>query len=67
MLQMKEQKTGISVSGLFRDMLVEHGLCDFETAVSLSNHFDSIIVQVDWLDTYNGTTFDKTFTPNKKN
>lgn len=60
-------ETGIRVSGLMRDYLVIAGI-DYDKAVELSQQFDEQIKEMDWLETYNGTTFEKSFTPslNKK-
>ncbi|MCL6578000.1 MAG: hypothetical protein K6T73_01255 [Candidatus Bathyarchaeota archaeon] len=53
---------GIEVSGLFRDLLVLYGH-PYKEAVEISKSLDQKLKGMDWLSLYDGTTFEKTYTP----
>jgi hypothetical protein len=62
-VKIMKQKIGLAVTATMRELLLQHGLCDFATAEAISQVFDEFLVDADWLETLNGTTFDKTFVP----
>jgi len=54
---------GIGVSGLIRDQAkVEFGVADKE-ATKFSDIIDRMLKDIEWVSLYDGTTFEKTFTP----
>jgi hypothetical protein len=53
---------GIGITAIVRDMLVLHGL-PFKEANDLATILDENITRQDFLFTYNGTTFTKTYDP----
>ena len=61
----KNDKIGRAVTATMRELLLQHNLCNFQTALNISTEFDTLIREADWLETLNGTTFDKTFDPMK--
>jgi hypothetical protein len=58
-----QNKVGRAVTATMRELLVKHNLCDFKTALEISTEFDALIKEADWLETLNGTAFDKSFVP----
>lgn len=61
LVDVEKEKCGIAVTALMREYL--NKFVDYTTAVELSNEFDATIRNADWLETLNGTTFDKGFCP----
>ena len=58
------QKVGYSVPRVVRDRLLVHELhIPYEEAVRLSELLDQQLKEADWLELYDGTTFEKTFVP----
>ncbi len=60
-----DRQFGYGVSGLMRDYMVRAGI-PYNDALNLSKEFDAQIVAADFLTTYNGTTFTKSFTPGQR-
>lgn len=58
-------KTGICISSVIRDILIDKGII-FPSAQDIAEEIDNKITKEDWLETFNGTTFEKTFTPKGK-
>lgn len=56
-------KNGIGITAIVRDMLMSHGGMPFKEACAFADILDARIVNMDFLFTYNGTTFSKTFDP----
>lgn len=54
---------GVSVPGIVRELLVQKRIMDYAEAVKFSEEVDRMIAKQDWLETLNGTTFEKTFVP----
>lgn len=44
---------------LFKDFLLQHGLCDYPRAQELASKFDRELRQCDIVETEDGTTFSK--------
>lgn len=69
-VKQSEEDTGtITLSGFFRDFLV-HKLSKYNIPYSeieeLSKEFDSRVMENSSLETYNGTTYDKVFSPSEE-
>lgn len=56
-------KHGVTVSGLARDLANSECFHDYEKAVKFSEKFDEKLKDADWLELYDGTTFQRSFTP----
>lgn len=61
-----EIKAGYRVSGLMRDYLIMAGI-DSKRAEQYAEQFNDQIKSADWLETFEGVTFDRGFVPEKCN
>jgi len=61
---MNEKPLGYSIPALVRELLVNRGWT-LQDATDFSREVDQHLVGADWLELYNGTTFDLAYTPGK--
>ena len=57
------EPNGLRVGGHVCNLLMLHAKMEFKEANRIAHIFDERVKEMDWLETYDGTTFTKTFTP----
>ena len=60
---MEQRKVGLNVSGFVCNLLLLHSKMEYTEAHKISKCLDARLKEVDFIETYDGTTFDKTFAP----
>ena len=58
-----KRPVGLKVSGFVLNLLLIHSKMEYKEAYKVSKCLDNRLKEVDWIETYDGTTFDKSFTP----
>jgi hypothetical protein len=56
---------GIEISGFFRDFILLHFDIPYRDATELSNQIDRELKKANWLSLYDGTTFEKSYSPQR--
>jgi hypothetical protein len=65
---MSENKIGYSIPRIVRELLIDELKLSYDQALQFSEKVNSFIKEnnPDWLELYDGTTYDLSFTPTKK-
>ena len=64
--EVKANSLGVRVSGLARDLANTKCFNDYKRAVEFSEEFDKLLHDADWLELYDGTTFERSFNPKER-
>ena len=62
---MANETSGMNISAFFRSMLNLHANLPWKDCERIGDDFDKMVAMMDWISTDNGTTFDRTFVPDK--
>ena len=57
------RSVGLKVSGFVCNLLLLHSKMEYKEAYQVSKVLDDRMKEVDWIETYDGTTFDKGYVP----
>ena len=64
LVDVEKERCGIAVTALMREYINQ--FVDYAVAEQISLEFDATIRNADWLETLNGTMFDRGFDPAKQ-